>query len=67
MDILYPVKRRKCSSFFSSRISPKQTIRVFAKKLVVEEVENESDEISLEDAQQISKRYAVGDFVEFDY
>ncbi len=45
----------------------KQTIRVFAKKLVVEEVENESDEISLEDAQQISKRYAVGDFVEFDY
>lgn len=45
----------------------KQTIRVFAKKLVVEEIENESDEISLEEARKISKRYNVGDFVEFDY
>lgn len=45
----------------------KQTIRVFAKKLVVEEVENESDEISLEEAKKISKKYSVGDFVEFDY
>lgn len=45
----------------------KQTIRVFAKKLVVEEVVTESDEISLEDAQKISKRYSLGDFVEFDY
>lgn len=37
---------------------------VFMVKRVVSEVENPSEEISLEDAQQLSSRYTVGDEVE---
>ena len=42
----------------------KQTVRMFRQKTVVETVENEAEEISLEDAQAISLRYQIGDVVE---
>ncbi len=41
----------------------KQTYRVFAHRLVVEEVENEEAEISLEDARDIDPKYNIGDVV----
>lgn len=44
----------------------KKTVRVVAKKLVVEEVTNEAAEISLEEARQISARYDIDDMVEFE-
>lgn len=44
----------------------KKTIRVFTKKQVVEEVLNDTMEISLPDAHKISKKYQLGDMVEFD-
>ena len=44
----------------------KKNIRVFMKKTVAETVINKSLEISLEDAQQISPHYEIGDIVEID-
>jgi len=41
-------------------------IRIIAQKTVVEEVEMEDDEISLEDAQDIHKKHKLGDIVEFE-
>lgn len=41
----------------------KLTYKVYAHKLVVEEVEDEDSQISLEDAQDIDKKYQVGDVV----
>ncbi len=41
-------------------------VRVFAKKVVVEEVVDPQIEISLEEAQNISKHYDVGSYVEID-
>ncbi len=41
-------------------------MRVFIKKEVVENVEDESLQISLNDAQAIDKRYVIGDFAEID-
>src|SRR5699024_8504885 len=40
------------------------TMKVYARKLVVEEVENELEEISLEDAQQIDLAYDIEDIIE---
>jgi len=40
------------------------TMKVYARKLVVEEVENELEEISLEDANQIDLAYEVEDIIE---
>ena len=39
-------------------------IHVYAQRTVVEEVEDDTLEISLEDAKEISKKYEVGDIVE---
>ena len=41
----------------------KQSIKVFAHRLVVEEVEDEDTQISLEEAQEIKPSYKVGDVV----
>lgn len=53
---------------FASQISvrlneEKMTYKVYAHKLVVEEVEDEESQISLEDAQDIDKKYQLGDVV----
>lgn len=53
---------------FASQISvrlneEKMTYKVYAHKLVVEEVEDEESQISLEDAQDIDKKYKIGDVV----
>lgn len=53
---------------FASQISvrlneEKMTYKVYAHKLVVDEVEDEESQISLEDAQDIDKKYKVGDVV----
>lgn len=42
----------------------KKDVRLFAQQTVVEEVTNPSCEISLEDAQRISRKYTEGDVVE---
>lgn len=39
-------------------------VRVYAQKQVVEEVENDNEEISLEEARELSKKYEIGDLVE---
>ena len=44
----------------------KKTVRMYAQKTVVEEVENEKEQISLEDAHAVSRRYEIGDVVEFE-
>ncbi len=44
----------------------KKTVRMFAQKTVVEEIENDKEQITLEDAQAISRRYSLGDIVEFE-
>ena len=41
-------------------------IKVFAKKTVVEDVEEPDDQILLADAQAISEKYKLGDVVEFE-
>jgi len=41
-------------------------VRVYAKKKVVETVENDLLEISLEQAHQISKKYDLGDYVDIE-
>ena len=48
---------------FSSRLSERNTIRIFAYQTVVEEVEDKDTQISLEDARLIDKKYKVGDVV----
>jgi len=44
----------------------KKAVRMFQQKTVVEEVENDKEQISLEDAHAISRRYNLGDVVEFE-
>lgn len=44
----------------------KGTMNIHAKKKVVEEVENEQEEISLEDAKQINLTYEIGDIVDVE-
>lgn len=41
-------------------------VKVFAKKTVVEELENETLEISLEDAKAINEKYQIGDVVKIE-
>ena len=41
-----------------------KTVRMFRQRTVVEEVENPKEQISLEEAQSISRTYALGDIVE---
>ena len=49
----------------SVKLNPEKcTIKIYSYKTVVENVEDEDKEISLEDARQIKKSYAVGDIVE---
>lgn len=42
------------------------TMLIYATKTVVEEVENEQEEISLEEAREISLQYDIGDVVEIE-
>jgi len=44
----------------------KKDIRVFQQKEVVEEIENETTQILLDDARKLSKRYKLGDIVEIE-
>ena len=44
----------------------KKAVRMFQQKTVVEIVENPKEEISLEEAHAISRRYELGDVVEFE-
>ena len=44
----------------------KKAVRMFQQKTVVEEVQNDKEEISLEDAHAVSRRYELGDTVEFE-
>src|SRR5690625_562873 len=44
----------------------KGTMKVFEQKTVVEEVEDEVVEISLEDAREVNLNYDIGDVVEFE-
>ena len=44
----------------------KKTFRIYQQKTVVEAVEDEREQISLEEARSISRRYNVGDVVEFE-
>jgi len=44
----------------------KKTVRMFQQKTVVETVENPKEEISLEEAHTLSRRYELGDIVEFE-
>jgi len=44
----------------------KKEIKVYQVKEVVEEVEDEAQQITLEDAKKLSSRYALGDLVEFE-
>ncbi|MBQ7334132.1 MAG: transcription termination/antitermination protein NusA, partial [Clostridia bacterium] len=44
----------------------KKTFRLYQQKTVVEVVEDEKEQISLEEARSISRRYNVGDVVEFE-
>lgn len=44
----------------------KKEVRIYAQKQVVEEVENDQCEISLDDAQMISRRYNIGDMVDVE-
>lgn len=48
------------------RFSDNGDIRIFARKTVVEFVENRETEISLEDAREIKGSYEIGDVVEFE-
>ncbi len=41
-------------------------VKVFAKKNVVEEVQNELEEISIEDAKKIDNNYEIDDIVQFE-
>lgn len=42
------------------------SVKAFAKKIVVEEVQNELDEISIEDAKKIDIIYEIDDIVQFE-
>ncbi len=44
----------------------KKQVRMFQQKTVVETVENPKEEISVEEAAAISRRYQLGDIVEFE-
>ncbi len=44
----------------------KKEIRMFAKKVVVEAVENPAEEIALDDAKKVSKKAGIGDIVNVD-
>ncbi|MCI5565622.1 MAG: transcription termination factor NusA [Clostridiales bacterium] len=47
-------------------ISREHDVQIFARKVVSEEVEDESQQISLEDAHKIRGNYELGDIVEID-
>src|SRR5690625_3261078 len=42
------------------------TMKVFEQKTVVEEVEDDLEEISLEDARELNVSYDIGDVIEFE-
>ena len=55
-----------CENVFVEPDEDKKDFRMYVTKTVVEEVEDEDTEISLEDAKEISKRAALGDTVTID-
>ena len=42
------------------------SVKVYLRRDVVEEVENDETEISLEDAQEIDPEYEIGDYIDFE-
>jgi len=59
-------KEENASNVRISLDAEKKAVRVFQQKTVVETVENPREQISLEDAALISRRYVLGDVVEFE-
>lgn len=58
-------KNFKTASNVSVKFNEEEgTMKVYARKRVVEEVQNELEEISLEEARQINRAYEVGDIIE---
>lgn len=58
---------QKVAQSIEVRIAPDTgAFHVYTHKTVVEEVEDEKNEITLEDAQQINSIYELGDLVEFE-
>ena len=47
-------------------LSREHDVQIFARKVVSEEVEDENQQISLEDARKLSPNYELGDIVEMD-
>ena len=47
-------------------LSREHDVQIFARKVVVEEVEDDSAQISLEDARALRPNYELGDIVEID-
>ncbi len=66
-DALSSAYRRKYGEAQNARVElneEKNTIKIYSYKTVVEEVEDEEKEISLEEAKMIKKSYKVGDKIE---
>ena len=59
-------KRASALTNLSVVISKKQDIQVLARKVVSEEVTDDQQQISLEDARKLSPGYEIGDIVEID-
>ena len=59
-------KRASALTNLSVVISKKQDIQVLARKVVSEEVTDDQQQISLEDARRLSPGYEIGDIVEID-
>ena len=59
-------KEQNASNVRISLDSETKTVRVFQQKTVVETVEDPKTELSLAEAAAISRRYALGDTVEFE-
>ena len=55
-----------CENVFVEPDEEKQDFRMYVAKTVVEEVEDEDTQISLDDAKEISKRASLGDTVNID-
>src|SRR5699024_12672997 len=58
-------KNFKSASNVSVKFNEEEgTMKVFARKKVVDEVENEREEINLDEAKEIDLSYEIGDIVE---
>ena len=62
----YMKKNTNAPMNLSVVISREKDVQIFARKVVVEEVEDDSQQISLEDAKALSPNYELDDIVEID-